>query len=840
MVSRAATAQPRPVGQVVAGIAVDATGAILPNAPVALMTTSNATVQTTTTDAAGAFRFENVQPGRYEIRVTFEGFRPTTAAVTVGTRAPSPLTVKLPLATVRQEITVTGRVAEVSTTAATNSDAVALDQNLIESLPVFDQDLVSSMSRFLDVGALGNGGVTLVVDGMEVSALRVSASAVQQILINQDPYSAEYARPGRGRIEILTKPGSAAYHGEANTLLRSSVFDATNAFASEKPAERKYIVEGMFGGPLGSGGKTSFLVSGHDSNDDQQAIVYAAGPAGPISANVPQANRQSLLSGSVTVQATERTTISFRPSYEYESNENRGVGGTTLPTAGTDFEHREEQLTYTQQTVLRPTLLAQFQLLVGHEREPTVSTFPDRGIVVAGAFTGGGAQGDLLRTETHMQTTASLAWTKGAHFIQTGFQVPDWSRRGFDDHTNFGGTYYFANLVAYTAGRPYSFVLQEGNGNLAFVEKLVGAYFKDDWQMKPGVTMSFGLRYDWQNYFHDTNNVAPRVSLAYAPGGNKTNVVRAGAGLFSDRSGPVVIADILHSQPGGLVKYVITDPSYPDPVQGAAAPAQPPSIVQLAPDVQIPQTLQYSVGLDHQLTKTATLSLTYTGAHGYHLFRSRDINAPPPPFYDARPDPAYGVIREVESNGRQQTDTLSLTVRGRLSKWFNGQAQYALSRAYNDTNGITWFPANDYDLSGEYARANFDRRQRLVLLGRVTPHAVADIGIGLTMNSAGPYTELLGQDIYNNGRGSARPPGVGRNTLEAADFASLDLRVSRDISIANGASPSRTLTLAMDAFNLTNRVNYGTFIGTISSPLFLQPVSAQPPRQLQFSARMRF
>ena len=100
---------------------------------------------------------------------------------------------------------------------------------------------------------------------------------------------------------------------------------------------------------------------------------------------------------------------------------------------------------------------------------------------------------------------------------------------------------------------------------------------------------------------------------------------------------------------------------------GTAATAQPPSVVQLAPNVQIPQTLQYSLGIDHQLRKTTTLSVTYTGSQGYHLFRSRDINAPPPPFYLSRPDSAYGVVREVESDGRQTTDSLQVTVRGDTS-----------------------------------------------------------------------------------------------------------------------------------------------------------------------------
>src|SRR5262245_5322922 len=835
----AAQAQRTATTQPVTGVAIDTTGAVLPNADVVLTTVSGGTVQRTTTDAAGNFRFDTVPQGRYEVHVAFEGFQPTTARATVSGRAPSSLRIMLPLASLKQEITVSNQAAEVSTGAATNSDAVTIDQTMLDSLPVFDQDLISTVSRFLDAGALGNGGATVVVNGMEVSALRVSASAVQQIKINQDPYSAEYARPGRGRIEILTKPGSAEYHGEGNFFFRDAALDARNAFAFTKPDDRKHIVEGMFGGPLGSSAKTSFMLSGHDQVEDQQAFVYAAGLDGVIQQASPQPNRRTLIAGSMTRQVNNAVTIAIRPNYEYESSENQRVGGTTLVSAGTNFEHREEQVTYTQQTILRPTLVTQFQVLFGHEREPTISVSPAQGLVVAGAFTGGGAQGDLIRTETHMQLNASLGWTKGRHLVQVGFQLPDWSERGFDDRSSFGGTFYFANLPLYQAGHPYSFVQQQGNGVLSFLEKQVGAYLKDDFQWSPSVTLSYGVRYDWQNYFGDTNNYAPRASIAYAPGAKKANVIRAGIGVFNDRSGPVAIADLLHYQPDGLVKYVITDPGFPDPYSNGPSVAQPPSLVVLAPDVRIPQTLQYSVGVDHQLSKSTTLSVTYTGAHGFHLFRSRDINAPPPPLFQARPDPAVGVLRQIESTGRQQSDSVSITIRGRMTKWFNGQAQYALARAYNDTNGINWFPANDYDLSGEYARADFDRLHRLVLLGRVAPRKIADIGVSLTMNSAGPYTELLGVDIYNNARGRARPPGVARNTLEAAGNASLDLRIARDIPLEKGKS-ERALTLGADVFNLTNRVNYGSYVGTIGSPLFRQPTSARPARQVQLSVRFKF
>ena len=123
----------------------------------------------------------------------------------------------------------------------------------------------------------------------------------------------------------------------------------------------------------------------------------------------------------------------------------------------------------------------------------------------------------------------------------------------------------FANLATYEAGRPYAYTQRQGNGDVVSRRSRSALYVKDDWQPRPGLSVAYGVRYDWQNYFHDTNNVSPRLSVAYAPGDGKTNVLRAGAGVFSDRSGPVVIADVLQSQPSGLITYVIKDPSYPDP-----------------------------------------------------------------------------------------------------------------------------------------------------------------------------------------------------------------------------------------------------------------------------------
>ena len=830
-----ALAQQPPV-PAVTGVVFDQTSAVLGNASVELQDASGATLQSAMTDGVGIFHFTTVAPGRYQVVVALDGFRTTTTRMTVGNRPASLLRITLLLAAVTQHVTVNNGDTQVTGDAGGNADAIAVDQSLLESLPVMNQDYIATLSRFLDTGSLGTGGVTVVVNGMEVNALNVSSSAIQQIKINQDPYSAEYSRPGRGRIEILTKPGSQEYHGDGNAVLRDAHFDSRNAFASSRPPEQRRIFEGFLGGPVGHSGKTVFMLSGSADTDDQSGLVFALTPAGRIQEQVSQPNRRVLASGSVTHQVSDKNSFSIRPSYQEESNGNRGVGGTTLASAGTNYLHRESAVTYTQQTILGAGLVNQFQFLAGPEREPTTSATRGVGIVVPGAFVGGGAQGDNLRTEHHVQAAETVVLTKGHHLLGAGFQIPDWSRRRFDDQSNIAGTFYFADLASYAAGRPYAFIQQQGNGHVVLLEKVLGLYLKDDWQATPHLTASAGLRYDWTNHFHDHSNFAPRGSLAYAPG-HKATVFRVGAGVFYDKPGPAPYGDVLASRPGGLRRIVLTDPGYPDPfANGGAAP--PPSIVQFAPDIQVPEIVQYSTGVERQVRKGTTVALTYIGSRGSHLFRSRDINAPLAPLYAARPDPTHEVIRQVESSGTQHSDSLQATLRGRVTTWFNGQAQYTLGRTYNDTGGLYWYPANDYGLSGEWARADFDRRHRFQLLGRI-PARVVDVGVGLSVQSGAPYSETLAGDPFHNTRGGARPSGVGRNSLEGAGYADLDLRAARDITLAKGPR-ARTITVSLDAFNVLNHVNYANYVGVLGSPLFGQPVGARPPRQLQFSMHLKF
>jgi hypothetical protein len=448
-----------------------------------------------------------------------------------------------------------------------------------------------------------------------------------------------------------------------------------------------------------------------------------------------------------------------------------------------------------------------------------------------------------VETEHHFTLNESLTWSSGKHLVKGGLIIPDWSWRGYNDRSNYGGTFSFASLGDYTAGKPYMFVQQQGDPALTLLQEILALYVQDEISVRKNLAITMGVRYDWQNFFGDNNNFAPRLSFAWAPGKKSATVVRGGVGLFNDRLSESVMADVLRSREGRTFKYVLLDPGYPDPIApGSSLQDEPTSLVELQPGLVIPHSVQFSVGIDRQLWKSTTLSVNYIESHGFHLMRSRDINAPPPPLYAARPDPTHGVIRQIESTASQESRSLQVVLRGKFTDYFNGSVQYVFGRAFNDTNGIGSYPANNYDLTDEWSRSSSDERHRVDVAGSIDGGRWFTIGVAFSARSGRPYTMRIGRDVYNNGTTNARPPGVPRNSLQASGSANLDLRWSHAFALgkAKNEDEGKKITVGVDAFNVLNRVNYTGWVGNLSSPFFGQATSAQAARRFQLTARFEF
>ncbi len=651
---------------------------------------------------------------------------------------------------------------------------------------------------------------------------------------------------GRGRIEVITKVGSPEYHGEFNFAFRDSLLDARNAFALVRPPEQRRIYEGNLSGPVGHGKKTTFLFAVNREEEDLQAIVFARTPAGTVTGNVATPNRDTEISLRVNHQAGEKTTFSIRYEFNFDSTGNSGVGGFNLPEVASNSNSHEHQIFFTHRWVISPKLINEFTFRAGRDNGLTRGVRPGvRRLIVPDAFTGGGSQADRRATENHVQMNEILSWTHGRHFVRTGVNIPDISRRGLSDRSNFGGTFTFSTLEDYVHNRPFLFSINQGEGYLVFWQKEFGAFVQDNILVRPNLSMALGLRYDKQNYLADNNNLSPRFSFAFAPGRQRKTVLRGGAGIFYDRTGAGPIGDRLRFDGQRLRQVTISNPGYPDPLSsGGSFAALPASIVRFAPDLRSPYTLQFNMGVERQLGKSLTATANYINTRGTKLFRSRNLNAPLTPFIE-RPDPTIVVLRQIESSARSQAQALELMLRGRLSRFFNGTVQYTLGRAYNNTGGINSLPANNYDLTGEWSRADFDERHRFNVLGAIEAGDWFTLGMTVSLTSGRPYSLTTGRDDNGDTVANDRPARVRRNSLQGPGAATLDLRWSKELFFRKAKKGAKkddgpAATVGLSAFNVLNRVNYAGFVGNLSSPFFGLPVAARPARRVQLNFNFTF
>ncbi|MGH9848082.1 MAG: TonB-dependent receptor, partial [Blastocatellia bacterium] len=366
-----------------------------------------------------------------------------------------------------------------------------------------------------------------------------------------------------------------------------------------------------------------------------------------------------------------------------------------------------------------------------------------------------------------------------------------------------------------------------------------GLFVQDNILVRPNFSVGLGLRYDWQNYLGDSDNLAPRFSFAYAPDRKRKTVLRGGAGIFYDRTGSSPIGDRLRFDGLRLRQVFISDPSYPDPA--GTLKSQPASIVRFAPGIRSPYTFQFNFGVERQLAKSLTAAANYIHTRGIKLFRSRNLNAPLPPYVE-RPDAAIGVLRQIESSAHSEAHALELVLRGRISRFFNGTIQYNLGRAWNNAGGINSLPANSYDLTSEWSRAEFDERHRFNLLGAIEAGDWFDLGLTLSLGSGRPYSLTTGRDDNRDSVANDRPAGVRRNSLEGPGVATLDLRWAKEFRLRQTPKKDEgpKVTLGVDAFNVFNRTNYTGFVGNLSSPFFGLPVAARPARRMQLTVGFEF
>jgi carboxypeptidase family protein len=814
------------------GMVEDDSGAAIPRAQVVLKQGKTGEGASAVSNDLGEFSFSGLATGDYVLHAEAPGFKPADLKLSISGE-PAPMQhIRLKVANVTQEITVT---AGDPVSMEGNMNSVEINHDLLKSLPVKDDNPLAAAQMFLDPAANGAEGTKIVVDGVEGGDLDVPSSSVKSVSVNKNPYSAEFGRPGRGRIEVMTRPGSMTrVHHHLVMTFRNSSLDAANAFAASKPDMSRSFWESDMNGPL-FGHKGTFYIGGDYLGDNQTSVIHAVTSTGAFNQNVSIPEHSGRLMGRVDYQVNQLHNLSFRYSFNRDTADNRGIGPFDLPQRAYNDEAQRQELRVSETALFTVNFSneARFSYKKRDNKITPTSILP--ATIVLGAFSSGGAQINQNQDEQIFELQNLSTWVRGKNTLHFGATA---KRHDVDltDTSNFGGTFTYSSLAAFTANQPFLFTINQGNSKAAFAQMEYSYFVQDEMRIRPNLTLLLGLRHELQQYLHDDNNFAPRAAISFAPGAGF--VLRAGGGIFYDRRSWTMGQRTLLFDGNHVRSVVIENPTLP--LSPAALLAAAPSTFTIAPNLVAPYQIQGSVGLDKQIGKKNSLSFEYTTLRGLKLFRMRDINAPLPSS-GARPNPAFVKIDQFESSGSSRANSLGVTFRTAIANRVELLSQYTWSRSYDNTSGMLYLPADNFNLAPEWGRSDFDRRHRINVAGIVQLPYGFKFGTITTVSSGIPFNITTGFDTNHDGVANDRPAGVGRNTGNGPMYSDVDLRLSRRFVIGDAREHgTRYMEVRVDAFNALNQVNPTNYIGVLSSPLFGQANSALPARQLQLSMKASF
>jgi len=829
-------------GVTLSGTTEDQTGAAIPEGSLTLTNKATGAVSKAASDGSGAFTFKDVAPGEYSLKGEAEGFKSTKLNLTVGAEPLTKLQIKMEVS-LSDEVTISAKQSE-PVAPENNTGSIYLNSTSLSSLPSQSQNVLAVIGNFLSPAAQGTDGPSIVIDGAESNDLSLPTAALKQVSINKNPYSAEYRRPGSGRVEVTTRNGSRGhFDGSFAYYGRNSVFDARNAFALMKPDLSRNLFEASLSGPMPFK-RTRFFLSGSRLINDDTAVVNALTLAGPLVANVPASRYATNLLGRIDVRDDGPTSVNLIYAFYDQPERNYGVGGLRLADQGVSRDRRSHKLQLSHTTLLSESFLnvARFTFERRNDRLGNLTDQP--AIQVKGAFFAGPSQTVRSNRETRFELQDAATFTHAAHTLKFGGGIKP-RFYTFTDATNFGGTFIFSNLEDFAARRPTLFQIATGNPRGSFSQHEAYGFFQDEMKLRENLNLTLGLRYDWQAKLGDRNNFAPRVAMAYAPGNRKT-VLRAGAGLFYDRLDDRAVQRSLLIDGATVRELVVAKPSFDTPLNSGSSLPVPPSIWRIAPSVQSPYLFQGSLSAERNLWKGTQVTVEYQNLRGVHLFRSRNINAP---LFSGGPlpDPRFELIRQVESSGSMRSNALITSIQGRVIKPLKVKAQYTLSRTTDDVEGLFDLPANNHDLQLERGRSEFDKRHRFNLAAVLDLPMQFRVGSILTLASGVPFDITTGFDDNGDNVVNDRPLGVTRNTGRGPGFAQLDLRLSKLLQLPiffdaqdRDKGEFRNLELSLDVFNVLNRNNLTDVVGELSSPLFGRANASLQSRTIQLSVKFNF
>jgi hypothetical protein len=849
------------------GQVTDPSGAAIANATVVMTpAATSSTPIKTQTDGQGGYEFKGLVAGQYSLTVIAEGFalyENDNVVITVG--QPLRLNVAMSIQVEEQKVQVSDTAPTVDVNPASNAGAIIISGKELDALPDDPDELLTDLQALAGPSAGPNGG-QLYIDGFTAGQLPPKSS-IREIRINQNPFSAEYDKLGYGRIEIFTKPGTDQFHGQFQVSGNDSVFNSTDPFAGPEPNYYTVQFDGSVGGPINK--KSSFFISAQRRNINDLSAIDAEtldqnfNPVQTLQA-IPSPHQRTNIGPRLDYAITKNNTLTARYQYYRDTETNNGIGQNTLPTQAYDSITTEHTLQIGDTQVYGSKVIneTRFQYLRDNTGQTSLDLTPQ--VTVLGAFVGGGNGTISNDHQNHYELQNYTSVIHGNHTTKFGGRFRASQENNYST-ASYNGTFTFSSLngatdtptncavdlqtnpnpnppcpisyqyaaqqLALNPGTPtlatqLSIIACAANGggfntcnpNASVTVLDTGLYVQDDWKIRSNITFSYGLRLETQNDIHDHFDLAPRVGLAWGVGGRSGPpkvVIRGGMGIFYDRYQQAQILQAERLNGTTQQEYVINNPTcFP----GLGQPFNPSSLAscgavssststvyQTNPSLSAPYTIQSAISVERQVTKSATLTVTYLNSRGFDQLLSINANAPYPgtPCSPCmRPNLLAGNVYQFVSEGVFRQNQLIANTNIRVGTKLQLFGYYTLNYANSDTAGVTSFASNSYDISQDYGRGAFDVRHRLFLGGSIgLPYAVR-LSPFLIASTGAPFNITTFNDLNGDSQFNDRPGFISTATCPAG------------MPPASGSSvyctPLGTFDAAPTAGEKLVPINYGT------------------------------
>jgi len=859
----------------VTGTIRDETGAPLPDVAVTVASADGTFTRRTTTDAAGYFVVTDLPASTgYQLSATrqdFQTIRTERFAVDAGGIVTRDLMLMRALA------------VQLQVSAARPGDASVVDQTIAESLvrdlPVADRGFLPLASMapgftgrpdFPDSQGQHYWANNIVVDGAsDFSKWRgaprsfysgYARESIREVTVFPQLFPASFGGALASVTTATTRAGGDVWRGSAFGFGRHSALAAPPVFATDKPSGGTAQYGTTLGGPLAS---RTFLFASYDARRAREHNVVSSPVAAGVTVPTNQDERIAFARVDHSISATQ--SIAARMNLQFLRWHDE-PGALTLPRSGTDFTNDAHTVLVTHNAQLTQALthelLLQFSRYVDRRRDLQPSVYVSRsGYSIEGGLLGPAGLG--VNPEHTWEAHESLRHQAGAHTVRFGGSASLVNSHATGSSYMYGA-YFFGSGPA-TTPQPYLYMQGVAAGPTATAadarDVSVGAFVEDEWRIRRDVTITAGLRYDLEQIQHvqdftadtDADNLQPRLTLAWSPGGGQT-VFRAAAGVYTQQHILYPVVQVPLQGVDGLATIALDKGSAAFPTFPAVLPpeiaiaAAPRDVYRVGTDFRNPYSIQTGAGIEQRLRGIA-VSADYVRLDGFDLVSIVDANAPA-----SLTTPAQRTVAEADatrplspSSGYRKLLTLGNVgrswYRALQVKAVGGPSSVRFVAAYTfahaDDQANYELPEDSRNIDAEHGRAPTDLRHNgsAALTWQIPGERALTRGWALAtvmvLRSGRPYTVTWGDDRNGTTQNDARPGA--RNTAETGPYRVVDLSLAKHETVGRARLEAR-----LELFNLFNTVNYDEYVGSLQSSLFGQPISAFPRRRLQLALVLRY